>query len=248
MSTPLVSIITVVYNGEKYLQQTIDSVNIQTYPNIEYIIVDGQSTDGTLDIIKQNNSKISKWISEKDNGLYDAMNKGIDMASGEVIGIINSDDWYQPYTVETVMEEYLKDTTKTIFHADRYDVLPDGEKKLFPFNPSVFKFKYISMTYNHPSMFVSRKEYERHKYNPELRVYSDVQFVMEAYLHNKENFVYINKPLVNFRIGGVSGQISLWQNLKEGFKARRLAGMNIFGAALYVKLKIATQCYHRIFR
>ncbi|MCB0383237.1 MAG: glycosyltransferase, partial [Psychroserpens sp.] len=145
---PLISIITVVFNGEKYLQQTIDSVTNQTYKNIEYIIIDGGSTDETLNIIKANESHIDFWISERDNGLYDAMNKGISKAKGELIGMINSDDWYELNAVETVVNTYLKNPEKRIFHADRYDVYPNEEKKVFAFNPSVIKFKYFSMTYN----------------------------------------------------------------------------------------------------
>ena len=173
---PLVSVITVVYNGAEFLQQTIDSVANQTYKNIEYIIIDGGSTDGTLDIIESNSKHISHWVSEPDKGLYDAMNKGISKANGILVGIINSDDWYELDTVETVVNTYLKDDSKNIFHSDRFDVYPNGERKKFSFNPSVFKFKYLSMTYNHPSMFVTSKLYESYKYDVDLRVYSDYQF------------------------------------------------------------------------
>ena len=96
----LISVITVVFNGEEHLQQTIDSISNQTYKNIEYIIIDGGSTDGTLDIIKKNEHIIDLYVSEKDDGLYDAMNKGISMAIVEIIGMINSDDWYEPNTLE----------------------------------------------------------------------------------------------------------------------------------------------------
>ena len=102
--TPLISIITVVYNGEQHIQQTINSIKHQTYKNIEHIIIDGNSSDGTLDIIKKNKS-VSKYISEPDRGIYDAMNKGINIASGELIGILNSDDWYELSAVEIVVNE-----------------------------------------------------------------------------------------------------------------------------------------------
>ena len=87
-----VSIITVTHNSAKYLQECIDSVVNQTYRNIEHIIIDGGSTDGTIDIIKHYDNHIAKWVSEADNGIYDAINKGMNLASGEVIGILNSDD------------------------------------------------------------------------------------------------------------------------------------------------------------
>lgn len=245
---PLVSIITVVYNGEKYIQQTIDSVYNQTYKHIEYIIIDGMSRDNTINIIKQNEHKITQWISEEDKGLYDAMNKGINKANGELIGIINSDDWYELDAVQTVVDYYLKDNTKTIFHADRFDIYQNGSRKIYPFNKSVIKFKYLSMTYNHPSMFITKNEYERHNYNSKLKVYSDFQFVLEAFLKDRSKIVYINKPIVNFRLGGVSGQIPLLENLKEGFIARKSAGMNLMESSLSVILKLGLEAYKKFFK
>ncbi|WP_052172470.1 glycosyltransferase family 2 protein [Psychroserpens jangbogonensis] len=238
---PLISIVTVVFNGIKYLQQTIDSVANQTYPNIEYIIIDGGSTDGTVDLIKANEANVDHWISEPDKGLYDAMNKGISKAKGELIGMINSDDWYEVDAVETTVNKYLKNPDKRIFHSDRYDVYPDGEKKVFAFNPSVIKFKYFAMTYNHPSMFVSPKVYKEYNYNTSLKVYSDYQFTLTSYLKNKDQFTYINKPTVNFRLGGVSGQIPLKDVLKESYIARRNSGMNLFTSTIAIGCKLGLE-------
>ena len=123
---PLVSVITVVYNGEKYLEQTIQSVINQTYNNIEYIIIDGGSTDTTLDIIKKYKDYISYFISEPDNGLYDAMNKGIRRANGELIGMLNSDDWLNLDAISTVQNAYVKNPGTKILHGDRTDISVDG--------------------------------------------------------------------------------------------------------------------------
>jgi len=235
--TPLVSVITVVYNGEKYLQQTIDSVRKQTYNNIEYIIIDGGSTDNTMLIIEENKDVVSKWISEQDRGIYDAMNKGISMASGELIGMINSDDWYELDTVEIMANAFVVNPTKTIFHADRYNVFPDQSKKLRKFNPSTFKFKYYGMTYNHPSMFITKEEYKKHLYNIELIALADYQFVLEAFLREKEIFFYIKKAVVNYRLDGVSGLMLLKKALNEGFIARKNAGLNFFQNVLSVLLR-----------
>lgn len=224
---PLISIITVVYNGEKYLQQTIDSVYNQTYKNIEYIIVDGGSTDNTLNIIKQNETKITTWVSEPDKGLYDAMNKGVKMASGVLIGTINSDDWYEPNTIELVVSEYLKNPNKNIFHGYRYDIFENGDKQIYTFNNSSFRFKYFSMTYSHPSMFISKELYKTNSYNINLKLYADYQFVLTAFLKDSTQFAYIDKPLVNFRLGGVSGNGSFFGELKEAFIARKEANMSI---------------------
>jgi glycosyltransferase involved in cell wall biosynthesis len=103
-----ISIITVTKNSEKFLQKTIDSLSQQTYQNFEHIVIDGASTDLTLDIIKKNSNKITKWISEPDQGLYYAMNKGLSLCTGEIIGILNSDDVYFQDTLSIVNEYFSK--------------------------------------------------------------------------------------------------------------------------------------------
>ena len=99
-----VSIITVCYNSKEFIQHAIDSVLNQTYSNIEYIIIDGNSTDGTVDIVNSYGDKISKFVSEKDKGIYDAMNKGLSYVTGDVVGILNSDDFYISNTIISEIE------------------------------------------------------------------------------------------------------------------------------------------------
>lgn len=236
---PLISIITVVYNGAKTLEQTIESVLNQTYKNIEYIIIDGGSTDGTLDIIKQYEEQISLWISEPDKGLYDAMNKGIKKAKGEIIGMINSDDWYEPNAVELIVEAYKLNPEKKIFHGDRFDILEDGTKRIRKFHPSSFKFLYYGMTYNHPSMFVHREEYKYHLYNINLKSHSDYQFVLEAFLKKPTNFLYIPITLTNYRLDGVSANMPWVESSKAVYKIRRKLGFSSIesgGAFLIMRL------------
>lgn len=236
---PLISIITVVYNGEKYLQQTINSVHNQSYKNIEYIIIDGGSIDNTLNLIKKNEFKISKWVSEPDKGLYDAMNKGIKLAKGKLIGIINSDDWYEKDAVQNIVNEYLLYPHKNIFHGDVFHIAQDNTVKLKKHNPSVFLFKYYGMMYNHPSMFVSKSTYQKYQYNIHLKSLSDYQFALEVFYDDESEFHYLNKVISNFRLGGVSANINITKSLKEGYIARKNAGMNIIENYFSVLLRLS---------
>lgn len=245
-SKPQISIITVVYNGEKYLQQTIDSVYNQTYKNIEYIIIDGGSTDGTLDIIKKNKEKISKWISEPDKGLYDAMNKGSRLANGELIGTINSDDWYELDAIETVVNAYLEHPQRKIFHADKNCIDPNGKDHIKKARTSSFLLKYHAMVLNHPTMFVHKDIYKKHKYNTELSSLSDYQFTLEVFLDDFSVFYYIPKVISNFRLGGISGKVSIKQSIKENYLARKNAGMSFFGRLFAVCFRIVFLAYKTI--
>jgi glycosyltransferase involved in cell wall biosynthesis len=238
----LVSVITVVFNGEDYLQQTIDSVKNQTYKNIEYIIIDGGSTDNTINIIKKNQDHISHWISEPDKGLYDAMNKGVKIANGDLIGTINSDDWYELDAIRLVVDTYLKNPNAKVIHSNRYDVYSDNTRKVYAYNPSVFKLKYLSMTFSHPSMFVTREVYQQYSYNIALKSYADYQFSLMVFMNNNK-FVHIDKPLVNFRVGGISGQLSLREELQQGFIARNNAGLNVFENIFALFLRILTKTF-----
>jgi glycosyltransferase involved in cell wall biosynthesis len=245
---PLISIITVVYNGAKTLEQTIQSVLNQTYKNIEYIIIDGESSDGTLDIIKKYEDQISLWVSEPDKGLYDAMNKGITKAHGEIIGMINSDDWYEQNAVELIVEAYKLNPEKQIFHGDRYDILADGTRSIRKFNTSTFKFLYYGMTYNHPSMFVHRDKYKNDFYNIKLKALSDYEFVLKQFLKDKSNFQYIPIAYVNYRLDGISGTMKLKDALEEGFNARRNSGLGYFRNMFSVFTRITVVLLNKLFK
>ena len=228
LRTPLVSLITVVYHGMNTLERTILSVIQQTYSNIEYIIIDGGSTDGTVELIKKYEGFVTHWVSEKDDGIYHAMNKGIHLCRGELIGIINSDDWYEPDAVELIVDAFDKNPSKKIFHGDRFDINENGKKQLRRFNPSVIKLKYFGMTYNHPSFFVKREVYGEFIFNQKLRALADYQFILSIYLRHPDWIHYISVPYVNYRTDGYSSKISLFKNLNEGFNARKSAGLGWF--------------------
>jgi glycosyltransferase involved in cell wall biosynthesis len=244
----LFSIITVVYNGEKHLQQTIDSVYNQTYKNIEYIIIDGGSTDSTLDIIENNKSKIDKWISEPDDGLYDAMNKGVALASGDLVGTINSDDWYESNALELVLNAFLKHPSKKLFHADKRCIELNGDTHIKKAKKSVFLLKYHAMLYNHPTMFIHKDIYKTVKYNTQLKSLSDYQLTLEVYLKQPEVFYYLPEVISNFRLGGISAKISIIDSLNENYRARRNAGMSFLGATFAYCFRIAFTLFKLIAR
>ena len=203
---PLISIITVVYNGEKYLEETILSVINQTYENIEYIIIDGGSSDGTLDIIKKYEDKIDYWVSERDEGISDAFNKGIKLSKGELIGLLNSDDWYEADAIACIVDSLKANTLnqKLVFYGDLFfpesNKVQKGDKYFF------LKILFIMPLLNHPSCFVTRTTYEQvGLFNIKLKLAMDFDFLRRAYL-SKTKFIYIDKLITNMRLTGISNQ------------------------------------------
>src|SRR5450432_1041994 len=148
MTAPLISIITIVFNGERHLEQTIQSVLDQTYSNLQYIIIDGGSTDQTINIIKKYEKDIYFWISEKDKGISDAFNQGIARATGDIIGIINADDWYEPTAIERVAGEMCEADIcygdNQLWKHERSEIIQKGNLKLLS----------KEMTINHPTVFM----------------------------------------------------------------------------------------------
>lgn len=200
-----ISVITVCFNSEKTIRDTLESMNVQKYKDFEYIIIDGLSTDKTLDIVEEYKDKLNlKIVSEKDNGLYDAMNKGIKLASGEIIGILNSDDWYEKDTLLVV--------NKFFEHHYDCDIL-SGAMNLQTFDKNKIKTIYKNdllkikkeMPVNHPATFVRKKVYkELGGFNLNYKVSADYDFICRAYINNKK-FYFINEILTNMRLGGLSG-------------------------------------------
>jgi hypothetical protein len=155
------------------------------------------------------------------------MNKGIKMAKGSLIGMVNSDDWYENNAVELIVNAFIKNPDKTIFHGDRFDIDQIGNKALRKFHPSVFKFKYYGMTYNHPSMFVTPDEYLQHMYSTKLESLSDYQFTLETFLRDSNTLFYLDKPISNYRLDGISAKLTLKKSLIEGYRARKHAGLSL---------------------
>ena len=203
-----ISIITPVLNGEKTLQKTINSVRDQNFKNFEHIIVDGISSDNTHEIIKKNKKHFSKIIIEKDKSIYDAMNKGIKIASGDLIGILNADDYYNNEAFSHVIKTYnLSSKKKTIIYGDMFNeydqikVVSFGDLSNSAFKKGMFQI-------NHPTVFVSRSLYEQIGFfNINFSTGADREFILRAH-GNNANFVKIDKPLATFRLGGFTSVYS----------------------------------------
>jgi glycosyltransferase involved in cell wall biosynthesis len=197
-----ISIITVSYNAVKTIEETILSVLKQSYSNIEYIIIDGGSTDGTVDVIEKYQDKISVWISEPDRGIYDAMNKGINLAKGEWIGIINSDDFYTKNALERVHNEVKNNPDIDVIFGN-LNIVDVNSNIIFELKPNII-LNNIEHTFSifHPSMFIKRSIYYNiGLYNLKYKLSSDWDLTKKIFLHGSK-FSYLNFTLSNFRKGG----------------------------------------------
>lgn len=241
-----VSIITVSFNSAKTIADTIESVLSQDFPEIEYIIVDGGSTDGTVDIIRQNENRISQWISEKDQGMYDAMNKGIAMATGDVIGILNSDDVYMnTHVISDLMRLMQSQNTEVVF-ADLILVDSSNQNKVIRyydsgrFHPSKFKFGWMPA---HPTVFVKRELYQRvGKFSTTYQIAADYEMLIRMLAIEKASYAYFPKPVVRMRAGGAStsGISRNWILNQEIIRACKENGIytNLFMLLLKVPAKL----------
>jgi len=201
---PLISIVTVVYNGEQHIDQAIRSVLSQTYGNIEYIIVDGGSTDRTLDIIREHEDQIDCWVSEPDRGIYDAMNKGIKLASGDLLGLLNSDDWYADGALAEVARIYAGSDVRDRVIAGKWDIVLDRLGLTIEATPSL-RF-YTGMPLCHQAMFVPMAAYSSiGLYDVGYRFSADLDMVLRLYTSHVP-FVFTDKVLVHFRATGTSDQ------------------------------------------
>ena len=198
---PLISVVTVTYNGAATLERTIESVLGQTHQPVDYVIVDGGSTDGTLDIIRRYEDRL-RYVSEPDNGIYDAMNKGIRMARGSWIHILNGDDYYaSPESLERAVSGLDQGRTN---YFDMYREYEDGSRVLQSFRFRHWRL-FVSAYLPHPSLIVSRAQYEAVGfYNPEYRIAADHDMILRLlsrYPAKHEPF-----PLTVMTQGGVSGR------------------------------------------
>lgn len=203
------SIITICFNSVNTIERTIKSVLGQTFNEYDYIIVDGGSKDGTLDIVKKYEPLFEgrmKWKSEPDKGIYDAMNKGIARSTGDVIGIVNSDDWLEPDALEIINDAANGVEEVRVYTGDIRYYYVNGEVQVISYNCS--KLKRCSKLYligvNHPATFVPKRLYEKYgMFDTNLKIMADGDFITRLYFNNVP-FEFIPKVLSNQTDGGAS--------------------------------------------
>lgn len=198
---PLFSIVTVSYNCAETIEKTIKSVLSQSYSNIEYIIIDGASKDGTVDIIRKYDTAISYWISEPDGGIYEAMNKGIEVATGELIGFINGDDCYIDGAIEAIAQKYIE-TNGDVIYGDMIYIGANGKETYVKSNDDISDL-YYQMSIPHPSTFCKTVLLKKDKFDVGYKIASDYKFLLRLYNDNM-SFVHVDKAISRFYCGGVS--------------------------------------------
>ena len=238
-----ISVVTATWNAVRTLQDCLNSVARQTYPNLEHVIVDGASSDGTLDLIKKNIDQIDIFKSERDNGIYDALNKGFKLSTGDVVGILHSDDFYYDYSVLQKVAEAFEDSSVDYVYGDIQMINPEGRQVRYWRVGLLCNGRIRSTQIPHPSLFLSRRLIQRleQPFDSSYRISADLkqQLIFANILGAKGE--YISSPLVKMRIGGTS--TANLQAYLEGWKESRRAWNEVHGSggAMYVLKKVCSK-------
>lgn len=235
-----ISIITVCYNAENTVEKTIKSVLAQDYKNIEYILIDGDSTDNTMDIVSKYKKDIDILISEKDNGIYDAINKGILVSTGEIVGLVNADDeLYDSNVISKVAKKFINSNNldsiigDIVFQGDSNKIIRKYTSRRWTVNQ--FSWGFMPP---HPSFYCKREKFIKFGlYNTSFKIAADFELLIRFLKINNVNFCYLPFVLVKMKMGGVStqGLSSLVTINKEIYRACSLNGIRTNYFKLYSK-------------
>jgi glycosyltransferase involved in cell wall biosynthesis len=242
---PLVSVITVVFNGETYLRDTIHSVINQTYDNVEYIVIDGGSTDKTVDIIRSHDESIDYWVSERDTGIYDAMNKGIMASKGDIIGILNADDYYEKNTCEIVVEYFRRDPDLLLVHGAMRRINTEGK------TDSIYGSKknncdIFMAPYNHPTCFFHVMFYKKYGlFDKHFFTAADYDLMLR-FNKAKIKHKYADRVLTNFRMVGITSTSKMfpWRQI---WKILRKNGYSVYKCCLALGYRMFRLILSKVF-
>ncbi len=237
-----VTLITAVYNAENYIKDCVESVCNQTYPNIEYIIIDGASTDRTMEILRQYENQVQALVSEPDRGMYDALNKGISLATGDIVGILNADDMLASNKViEQVVRYLLKhDWADGVYGNLNYIDAKNPLKIIRRWISKPFKKKDLTLGWMpaHPTVYLRKEIFDQHgNYALNFGTAADYEFMVRLLYLKDVKLAYLNELLVGMRVGGMSNA-SLkfrWHSLLNDYRAMKKNSLPFPLRALFLK-------------
>ncbi len=248
---PLISVITVVFNGVKTVEQTIQSVIAQNYPNIEYIIIDGGSVDGTLDILHKYEDQIDYWLSAKDAGIYDAMNKGIALATGDFIGMLNSDDYFAtPLAITRIAHRLTETQVDAVFSCldivnpvDLTQVL--RKYRVAEYSPFMLR---IGVMPAHPTFYCKRSCYDlAGRYRTDYRIAADFEMLVRLLIQHHITWSFIDETTVKMRSGGLSSRNIRSNWIVNQEIVRACIDNGLYTNVLMLAMKLPIRLMERIF-
>ncbi|KAF0130588.1 MAG: hypothetical protein FD155_1398 [Bacteroidetes bacterium] len=242
-----ISVITIAYNSGHSISDAIDSVLSQTYNDIEYIIVDGKSKDNTVEVVKSYGSRISKFVSEPDKGIYDALNKGIRMASGDVIGFMHSDDLFASDDILAKVAEIFKTNDVDSVYGDlQYVYKNDTNKVLRYWKSGRFSLRRLKMGWMppHPTFYVKKKVYDSYGlFNTDFRIAADYDTMLRFLGKHRISTYYLPEVMVKMRVGGASNRSlkNIIKKTKEDMKAIQDNNFGSFFTLVFKNLRKVKQ-------
>jgi glycosyltransferase len=235
-----ISIVTVCFNSSITILDTIKSVNNQSYKNIEHIFIDGLSSDNTLDIIKNNSIRSSVIISEKDNGLYDALNKGVNLATGDFIGFLHSDDVFAcSNTISKIVDKLILNSFDGVYGNLDYVSFSQTDKIIRHWQSQYFKLDLLKNGWMpaHPTLFLSKDVYDKHGFfNLNYKIAADYDFMIRVLKDSTLNFGFIDTVITKMRVGGASNR-SLKNIIKKSREDLKIINDHSIGVGIFILLK-----------
>ncbi|MFV8372669.1 glycosyltransferase family 2 protein [Flavobacterium sp. LB2P74] len=246
-----VSIITVCYNRKDTIAKAMESVLNQDYPNIEYIVIDGNSTDGTREIIQSYSDKIAIYISEPDSGMYDAINKGLSMATGDIVGLMHSDDeFYDPTVVSKIVATFQNSPNTDGVYGDGIYVSNDAEERIVRNRiGGVYDFEKLKSGWLplHPTVYIKKSVMDKLGcYDLSFKIASDTEFLLRYLFKHKINMTYLNEFVVKMRMGGLSTSYKrAFEVLSEDYNIYKYHHLSAVRTVFLKKLQAMVQYFNK---